>query len=722
MAQPSVPAVARVLRTHVPSARLVVCAVALTGLLATSLATSWAWNLERAELIDAFDSRARVVATELQDGFDQDLQLLDDLAIADQSVGGLEPGQFQAYADQVLHQNPELLGLSWVPRVADADRAAFEAHSPFPITELDDSGNLVAAAIRAEYFPVQYAFESDGSAQGPFLGFDLASNPARQRALLEADAQERPAATSPLTLFKPGGTEGGFLVMHAVHDLGGPPESSGHSALRGYVQATFASSELVDTTLAPYDTSVMHLSISDVTAGDQVAAPFYSSKQAPAGAILYAAEIAVAGRTWAVSASPTLAADIEPGLATWLPEMLTGLMVTLLALTLLTFGLLHRRLTLAAARAREEFVAMVSHDLRTPAMSLVGGAEVLLGQDLPESERLDVLATMVREGKRLNALLNDFLEADDAGHGRLRVAPRPTDLRAVLEHAVTAAGADPQRPVRLALDAQLPWVLADPDRTQQLVGNLISNARKYSPAGGPIDLSAVLLDGMVHVAVADQGLGIPAEALQHLFDPYYRVDSTSRQDIRGTGLGLAIVKGIVEAHGGQVGAESAGPGQGSRFWFTLPTAEQPVAAASEPASIKSAAAGVPLACAVQRILVVDDEPTIGSMVRRLVRVDGHAVSTAESAEAALRQLEHETFDVVLSDLGLGVGLDGWQLAAAVRVRWPRVRFVLATGAFGIDAVQARMRGVDAVLTKPYSADDLRRVLTVTGEQTYSTAA
>ena len=123
-------------------------------------------------------------------------------------------------------------------------------------------------------------------------------------------------------------------------------------------------------------------------------------------------------------------------------------------------------------------------------------------------------------------------------------------------------------------------VHADPDRTQQLVGNLISNARKYSPAGGAIDLTAALVDGMVLVAVTDHGLGIPAEALLHLFDPYYRVDSVSRQDIRGTGLGLAIVKGIVEAHGGQVGADSDGPGRGSRFWFTLQTAERPAAEAA----------------------------------------------------------------------------------------------------------------------------------------------
>jgi len=224
--------------------------------------------------------------------------------------------------------------------------------------------------------------------------------------------------------------------------------------------------------------------------------------------------------------------------------------------------------------------------------------------------------------------------------------------------------------------------------------------------------------------VSDRGLGIPTEALQHLFDPYYRVENASRQGIRGTGLGLAIVKGIVEAHGGQVGAESAGPGRGSRFWFTLQIAERPVVvAASEPADSGSEAVDVPRARAALRILVVDDEPAIGSMVRRIVRVDGHQVSVAISAEQALEKLEHEPFDVLLSDLGLGSGLDGWQLAAAVRTRWPEIRFLLATGTGGIDPTDARKRGVAGVLTKPYSADDLRRLLTdLAGEDTSPRAA
>jgi signal transduction histidine kinase/CheY-like chemotaxis protein len=704
--------------------------VAVAGILATCLGAAWAWNVERTELLDSFDDDVEVAAAGLQNDINDDMQLLDDLAIADQSVSGLEPGQFQTYVEQTMHLHPELLGLSWVPRVADADRATFERQAssqsidPFRITEQDALGQFIPAARRAEYFPVQYAFQADGSAQGPFVGFDLASNPVRQRALLETNGTDLPAATGPLTLFKPGGATRGFLVMHSVRNLSAPPSSTGRPALRGYVQATFAIDELINSTIKLHDTSIMHLSISDVTAGDRVATPMYSSTETPVGAVLHVSDISVAGRTWELSASPTQATTIEPPLAAWLPALVAGLLLTLLAITLVTLGLTRRKLTLASARARAEFVAMVSHDLRTPAMSLIGGAEILLGQDLSENERHDVLATMVREGRRLNSLLSDFLEADDAGHGRLRVAPRPTDLRAVLEYAVTAAGIDRQCPVQLKLPQDFPWALADPDRIQQLVGNLISNARKYSPAGGAIDLTAALVDGMVLVAVTDHGLGIPAEALLHLFDPYYRVDTVSRQDIRGTGLGLAIVKGIVEAHGGQVGAESAGPGRGSRFWFTLQTAERPEAlAALEPATLGSNAAEIPRPGAALRILVVDDEPAIGSMVRRLVRVDGHRVSVAVSAEQALETLAQETFDVVLSDLGLGIGSDGWQLATAVSARWPQIRFLLATGTGGINPTAARGRGVDGVLTKPYSLDDLRRALTdLASENTSSRAA
>jgi signal transduction histidine kinase len=514
----------------------------------------------------------------------------------------------------------------------------------------------------------------------------------REQALLTATTTNRPAATAPIRLFQDGSNTG-FLVMRAVINLNPDTLSTGPAPLRGYVQATLSIDKLLGATLGLHDTTNLHLDLNDVPTAGGASSPLYSSDVMAVGPVLRVAEMSVAGRRWEFAVSPTHAAAIDPPLQSWLPLLMAGILVTLLAVTLLTLAMTRRSLELARVRAREELVALVSHDLRTPAANLIGSAEILFRQDLPAAERQEVLATMVSEGQRLNSLLTDFLEAHDAGQGRLRVAPQPTDLRALLERAVASVAIDPECPVRLELPDDLPWVLADSDRIQQVLGNLLSNAHKYSPNGGAIELSAELRVGMVQISVTDRGLGIPAEPLEHLFDPYYRVDSESRRGIRGTGLGLAIVKGIAEAHGGEVGAESMGAGYGARFWFTLPAVDPAQVTPAQPATLR---VNLPEGTGPRsglRMLVVDDEPTVGNMVRRLVRTDGHQVTVATSAEAALERLEIEVFDLILSDLGLGTGLDGWQFADIVRTRWPGTRFVLATGTVGISPVEARLRGV-----------------------------
>jgi signal transduction histidine kinase len=154
--------------------------------------------------------------------------------------------------------------------------------------------------------------------------------------------------------------------------------------------------------------------------------------------------------------------------------------------------------------------------------------------------------------------------------GRLDVRPRLIDLRPLLKQAV-AAVVDDLHPVLVEAADELPEVMADPPRILQVVTNLLANARKYSPRGGQIRVSARQVDGPVEVAVEDHGLGIAPEALPRLFDRFYRVAGDDRRRIQGTGLGLAIAKEIIEAHGGRIGALSDGPGNGSTFWFTLPT-------------------------------------------------------------------------------------------------------------------------------------------------------
>ena len=227
-------------------------------------------------------------------------------------------------------------------------------------------------------------------------------------------------------------------------------------------------------------------------------------------------------------------------------------------------------------RTKDELVSIVSHELRTPLASVIGFAELLLMRDWDEAKRREFLTVMVAEGRRLTALVNDFLNLQRMESGSQPVVPSPTALEPILERAVRTAGDDALRPIVVDVADGLPAVRADADRVQQVVTNLLSNARKYSPRGGTVRLAARTVDSGVEVTVSDHGLGIPPEALPRLFEKFYRVDQNDRRAIPGTGLGLAIVQQIVAAHGGRVWAESAGLGQGARFGFTLPIAEPAV--------------------------------------------------------------------------------------------------------------------------------------------------
>lgn len=223
-------------------------------------------------------------------------------------------------------------------------------------------------------------------------------------------------------------------------------------------------------------------------------------------------------------------------------------------------------------RTKDELVSVVSHELRTPLASVVGFAELLRTRELSEAQRNQFLTVILEEGRRLTALINDFLDLQRMESGRQEIRPRPVSLAELLERTIDASSPDPQRPIELDLPRGLPVVRVDSDRVQQLVTNLIANARKYSPNGGTIEVSARESDGQVIVSVQDHGLGLPADALPRLFEKFFRVDNSDRRSITGTGLGLAISRKIIEAHGGHIWAESAGLGHGSRFSFSLPVA------------------------------------------------------------------------------------------------------------------------------------------------------
>src|ERR1700674_540322 len=220
--------------------------------------------------------------------------------------------------------------------------------------------------------------------------------------------------------------------------------------------------------------------------------------------------------------------------------------------------------------ARDEMIAVVSHELRTPLASIVGSAELLATREVTAAQRKEYLAVMLQEGRRLTVLVNDFLDLRRLEGGHLSMRFAPSDLNALITRAVELFSGPGGTPITVRMQDDLPLVRVDSDSVFRVVANLLSNARKYSPLGGPITVGAAVVEGMVQVYVQDHGLGIPAPALTRLFGKFYRVESADRGAIGGTGLGLAICKNIVERHGGKIGACSEGLGKGSRFYFTVP--------------------------------------------------------------------------------------------------------------------------------------------------------
>jgi PAS domain S-box-containing protein len=296
-------------------------------------------------------------------------------------------------------------------------------------------------------------------------------------------------------------------------------------------------------------------------------------------------------------------------------------------------------------RVKDELISMVSHELRTPLASLVGFTELLQSRKFAEARRQQYLDVMLREGRRLTSLINDFLDLQRMEGGAQMLNLGPVDLVGLVHRAATVAGDDPQTPIKIDLDEDLPLVIADPDRILQVLTNLLSNARKYSPDGGEIRVYAQVADQAVEVSIQDQGLGIPPEARAHLFERFYRIDSNDRRQITGTGLGLSITQKIIEGHGGKVGVDSQGTGKGSRFYFTLALA---------PSSTMSG-----------DVLIVEDDAGFVQLLRAELATRGLSVIWAPDAETAEAVMERVSPQAMVLDLLLP-GLQGEDFLARHR--------------------------------------------------------
>ena len=369
-----------------------------------------------------------------------------------------------------------------------------------------------------------------------------------------------------------------------------------------------------------------------------------------------------------------------------------------------------------ANRVKDEFLATLSHELRTPLNAVLGWTRMLRCGTVAAERTPVVLETIERNAAAQMQLVEELLDLSAMAAGGFRLTVTRVDLREVIGGAVeTIRPAADAKGLRITtrLADPLDEIAGDPARLRQVLWNLLTNAVKFTPAGGAIAIEAVQAATDVEIRVRDTGPGIPEDFLPHVFEPFRQADSSSTRQVGGLGLGLAIVRHIVEAHGGTATAQSEGPGQGSVFSVRLPSGRAP--------TDSDARSGIGTLRG-RRVLAVDDDESTQELVATMLLMYGVSVRTAGRAAQALQILTEWRPDVLLTDIAMP-GEDGYALMRRIRAMPPPLGVVPAvalTAYTDPQSVQtAFAAGFNAHLGKPLEphvlADALSKVLRVRRE-------
>jgi signal transduction histidine kinase/CheY-like chemotaxis protein len=364
----------------------------------------------------------------------------------------------------------------------------------------------------------------------------------------------------------------------------------------------------------------------------------------------------------------------------------------------------------AATRAKDQFLATLSHELRSPLNAILAWTH-LLRRGRIDGDRMEHALNVIERNARLQArLIEDLLDVSRIASGKLHVELEHVDLRQLIRSlAESARAAFEAKQVELAVElgtVPLP-VHADPERLQQVLGNLLSNALKFTPTGGRVIVTARGAGPDVEVAVQDTGIGMTPEVLARVFERFHQADSSIGRRHGGLGLGLAIARHIVEVHGGTIAAESGGADRGSTFRLRLARAST-----GKVVTIRErtrAAAPFPSLVGL-RVMVVDDEADARELVTALLAGCGATVTPAASVAEAMDAVRARVPDVLVADLAMP-GEDGFTLIERVRSfehgRGSRVRAIAITGLAGAEHRTRAMRaGFDLHLTKPVEPEQV----------------
>ena len=368
-----------------------------------------------------------------------------------------------------------------------------------------------------------------------------------------------------------------------------------------------------------------------------------------------------------------------------------------------------------ASRTKDEFLALVSHELRSPLSAILGWSQVLRRHAAGNKEIENGLAVIERNTRVQARLVDDLLDMSRIVSGKLRLDVQRVDLAAVIEAAIeTTQPAADARGVRLqhVLDPTV-IVAGDPGRLQQVFWNLLSNAVKFTPKAGFVRVVMERVNSHVEVSVVDSGQGMTAEFIAHAFERFRQSDSARVRETGGLGLGLSIVKHLVEMHGGSVEASSEGEGRGSTLRVCLPVVVLQAGAGKDHIHPRTAISNTrfdPAAIDLRgvKVLIVDDEIDSRTVLARVLTDSGANVTSAGSAADAVAAVESDQPDVIVSDIGMP-GEDGYELIRRVRMLGRGVATpAVALTAFSRleDRTRALLAGYQIHLSKPVDAHEL----------------
>jgi PAS domain S-box-containing protein len=369
-----------------------------------------------------------------------------------------------------------------------------------------------------------------------------------------------------------------------------------------------------------------------------------------------------------------------------------------------------------ANRVKDDFLAVLSHELRTPLNAIVGYSRMMRGNLLPPDQVTRAIDVLERNARWLTQIVDDVLDVSRIVSGKIRLDVQSVDLAAIVDNAIgTVQPAADAKGVRLQslIDPRIAPVSGDPDRLQQVVWNLMSNAVKFTPKGGRVQVRLERVNSHIEIVVSDTGMGIAKEFLPHVFDRFRQADSGSTRRSGGLGLGLSIVRHLVEMHGGRVHAASAGQDQGATFTVRLPMMIiQPIESLKREHPLTERRPQLERLGDLTsvRVMAVDDEADALRLLKDVLEAAGAEVATATSAADAMDAIATFEPDVLVADIGMP-DVDGYELIKQLRASGnERMRDIPAAAltafARSEDRTRALQSGFEMHLAKPIDPGEL----------------